>query len=123
MKCPECNHNQKYAYGMICGSCGYQFALDPKKTPKLTDMAFRKIIDRVPGEGEYYFTYNQLVAQIHRRLTRPRQTWANCIVTTLVFAGIAAFFNFSNMFPEVVARNATAITIFFIVPVRNDRDR
>jgi|GEM_PF-522037 len=114
MKCPECNHNQKYAYGMICGSCGYQFALDPKKMPKLTDVAFGKMLDRVSGDGEYYFTYNQLVAQIYRKFTRAGQTLEMCIIATLVFAGIAVFFNVSNIFPEVMTRNATAIAIIFL---------
>jgi len=59
-------NNQKYKEGMVCKSCRYRFALNPKTTPYITDMAFKNAIDRVSGNGQYHFTYNQLFAQVYR---------------------------------------------------------
>ena len=70
MKCPGCQANQKYKYGMICNSCGYQFALDPKTQYGISDMAFKLALDRLSGEGNYYFTYDQLYAQIYRLIRK-----------------------------------------------------
>ena len=60
MKCPNCRFDQKYKSGMVCGGCGYRFALDPKKQYGITDMAFKLTLDRLSGGGQYYFTRDQL---------------------------------------------------------------
>lgn len=70
MKCPQCNGNQRYKDGMTCNSCGYRFALDPKKAPNLSDMAVKKVVDGLSGFGQYAFTYHQLYARIHRLLQK-----------------------------------------------------
>ena len=73
MKCPQCNGNQRYKDGMTCNSCGYRFALDPKKAPNLSDMAVKKVLDRLSGSGQYAFTYTQLFAQVHRMLLKKKR--------------------------------------------------
>ena len=73
MKCPNCAFNQKYKSGMTCGGCGYRFALDPKKPLGLTDAAFKAALDRLSGGGQYFFTQDQLYAQIYRVLVKKKK--------------------------------------------------
>lgn len=65
MRCPDCNHNQKYRDGMRCGKCGYQFILR-KKTDGLSDQSLRQIIRRLSDNGQYAFTETQLLLEICR---------------------------------------------------------
>ncbi|MDM8549186.1 hypothetical protein QUF72_03875 [Desulfobacterales bacterium HSG2] len=88
MKCPQCMNNQRYMDGMICRSCGYHFALNPKKTPYITDMALKNVIDRVSGNGQYHFTYIQLFAQIYRVIKKKRKLHGyqiGCLIFLLYF--------------------------------------
>ncbi len=71
MKCPECGYGQKYKFGMICSSCKYQFAIDPKASP-LTDFAVKKTIDRITGLDQYYFTYFQLFSALYRLIEKKK---------------------------------------------------
>ena len=83
---------------MTCGSCGYRFALNPKQSPKLTDVAFRRLIDRVSGEGEYYFTYNQLLAQVYRRVTKlGTMTVISYLALSILIAGVLLVTPFLSM--------------------------
>ncbi|MCO6042640.1 hypothetical protein NG895_01855 [Aeoliella sp. ICT_H6.2] len=65
MKCPECGHNQKHKYGMTC-SCGYQFALDPKRD-QISDARFLALVANASSNDTYYFTKNQLATAYCRR--------------------------------------------------------
>jgi len=73
MKCPECMNNQRYKEGMVCKSCRYRFAFDPYDCTGITDMAFKNAIDRVSGNGQYYFTYNQIFVQVYRIIKKDRK--------------------------------------------------
>ncbi len=92
MKCPACAFDQKYKGGMVCGSCGYRFALDPKKAPHVTDMAFKKAVDRLSMLGEYHFTHNQLFAQIHRLILKKRRSARIGGMIALAVLGIILYF-------------------------------
>ncbi|MDM8549989.1 hypothetical protein QUF72_07935 [Desulfobacterales bacterium HSG2] len=118
MKCPECDHNQKYVDGMTCGSCGYRFALNPKETPKLTDIAIRKMIDRVSGEGEYYFTYNQLLAQIHRRFAGPAYGCAGCLgILIFLIILVPAEFLLIGYFTADLTTVVVVTSVMLILPI------
>lgn len=65
MRCPECNHNQKYRDGTRCGKCSYQFVLR-KKSDGLSDHGLRQIIKRLSDSGQYAFTETQLLLEICR---------------------------------------------------------
>lgn len=70
MKCPKCLNNQKYKDGMICSSCRYQFALNPKEKYNISDAAFKSTLDRLSVGGQFFYTYNQLYAQIYRAVKK-----------------------------------------------------
>jgi len=87
---------------MTCRSCGYRFALNPKKAPNLTDRAFRAALDRVSSFGQHSFTYYQLYAQIYRLIRKKRQK--GCLVGA-IFSGIVAvifFFVFGSVLASIV---------------------
>jgi len=67
MRCPDCNHNQKYREGTRCTKCGYQFVFR-KKDDNITDYSLRQIIRRLSDNGqyEYAFTATQLALDICR---------------------------------------------------------
>lgn len=73
MKCPQCLINQKFKDGMTCRGCGYRFALHPKEPPQITDAAFRSAVDRLSQFGRFYFTWDQLYAQIHRLIRQKKR--------------------------------------------------
>jgi hypothetical protein len=58
---------------MICESCKRVFALDPKKAPYISDLAFKKLENRLSTFGKNYFTYNQLYAQLYRLIRKKRR--------------------------------------------------
>lgn len=66
MKCPECSHNQSYSDGMNCKNCHYVFVFDPKKD-KIADGKFIAAINKTSANDTYYFTRNQLYAQLVRK--------------------------------------------------------
>ena len=68
MKCPECGINHKHSAGMRC-SCGYQFALDPKREG-MADARFLSIVAKASNGGETYFTKHGLYTAYCRRQTR-----------------------------------------------------
>lgn len=91
MKCPECMGTQRHKDGMKCHSCGYQFALDPKKPPHITDIALKNVIDRISGNGQYYFTYDQLFAQVYRIIKKKQNNDLGCLVFPFVLTGLFIF--------------------------------
>lgn len=69
MRCPECQHVQKYnRSGMSCARCRYAYVFDPKKD-RLSDFALRRMIDQLSDNAQYWFTRNQLAIEISRYLT------------------------------------------------------
>jgi hypothetical protein len=98
MKCPECGKAQKRKDGMVCNSCKYQFALDPKQPPNITDAAMRKTIDTLSAKGMYYFTFHQLFTQIYR-LCRKKIRNIGCFYAAIIsaFIAISSFAVFSDV--------------------------
>lgn len=92
MKCPKCQNNQKFKYGMICNMCRYHFALNPKEKYGISDAAFKAVLDKLSGGGHYYFTYNQLYAQVYRLIKKKHHTGflgASCLGVIITVAGSA----------------------------------
>lgn len=90
MKCPKCQFNQKYKSGMVCSGCGYRFALNPKVRYGITDMAFKLTLDKLSGAGQYYFTHDQLYAQLYRLLVKketPGLLTLSCLGIFLIAIG------------------------------------
>lgn len=71
MRCPNCDHDQKRKDGMVCGQCGYPFALDPKQPPRVADRRFVRAVAKVSGDGARWFTIEQLHGQLNRRSSNP----------------------------------------------------
>lgn len=72
MRCPDCNHSQKYQAGARCGQCGYRFVFR-KKVDQITDSALRQMIQRLSDNGQYAFTATQLALVLCRHWRR--STW------------------------------------------------
>jgi len=56
---------------MVC-ICGYRFALDPRQPPNISDIVLKNAVDKVSDNHNYYFTYNQLYAQVYRTLKKKK---------------------------------------------------
>lgn len=65
MRCPDCQHQQKYKDGTRCAHCGYAFTLR-KKTDGISDYALRQIIHRLSENDLHCFTRIQLLLEICR---------------------------------------------------------
>ena len=84
MRCPDCQHQQKYKDGTRCAHCGYAFTLR-KKTDGISDYALRQIILRLTGKGQHCFTTTQLLLEVCRH-------WRKQSTTLTVVGGIMALF-------------------------------
>lgn len=84
MKCPQCEQQQQYSYGMKC-HCGYQFKLDPKNDG-ISDRRFVAFINGASCNGTYFFTENQLyTAACRKQLTPPPLLlWASVLVAIAI---------------------------------------
>ena len=92
MKCPDCSTIHKYKEGMVC-ICGYRFALDPKQPPNISDIVLKNAVDKVSDNHTYYFTYNQLYAQVYRAIKKmKRKERIAFTIFTCVSAGFVLFF-------------------------------
>lgn len=72
MKCPDCSTSHKLKEGMVC-ICGYRFALDPTQPPHISDIGLKNAVDKVSDNHNYYFTYNQLYAQVYRTIKKMKR--------------------------------------------------
>ena len=93
MKCPQCNNNQKFKEGMVCGQCKYPFALSPKEPPNLTDMAMANSVAALTGPDELFFTYNQLYARLYRiKAKKDRSGRWGCGIILLIAMVVGGLF-------------------------------
>lgn len=125
MKCPKCSFDQKYKDGMVCRSCSYRFALNPKEMPKITDYGFNKIIERLSGGGEYVFTKNQLLALLYR-MSKKKNSFgmaAGCITGVFfgffVFIGLGAILQLNPLGAGIIAAGVFAGIMFFAYRSKN----
>ncbi|MDJ0840081.1 MAG: hypothetical protein QNK37_26450 [Acidobacteriota bacterium] len=88
MKCPKCEHNQKFVEGMTCTRCRYRFVLSPKEPPKISDARMVSYIRKASGVGTRYFTMNQLYMIHCRRMVGSAHLWVK-VYAFLFLAGIA----------------------------------
>jgi hypothetical protein len=90
MRCPDCNHNQKYKDGKHCGQCGYRFVFR-KKDDKISDFAMRQMIDRLSDQGHYCFTATQLALEICRYWNKSTLGPLGCGAIIVLVAVLAWF--------------------------------
>jgi hypothetical protein len=93
MRCPECNHNQKYKDGIRCNKCRYSFVFR-KKDDQISDFTLRQIIQRLSDNGQYAFTATQLALEICRLWRKKTLGPVGCSIIALivsVIAGLIAF--------------------------------
>ena len=88
MRCPNCNHTQKYRSGTRCGQCGYQFVFR-KKTDQITDLPLRKVIQRLSDNGQYAFPATQLALVLCRHWRRSKWGPISCgLIALLIAVGV-----------------------------------
>ena len=92
MRCPDCNHNQRYRDGTRCGKCSYQFVFR-KKSDGLSDHALRQIIRRLSDNGQYAFTLTQLTLELCRYWQRSAtQLLVSGLIFVAIISGFVGFF-------------------------------
>jgi hypothetical protein len=94
MRCPECNHSQKYKDGARCNQCHYQFVFR-KKDDNITDLALRQIIKRLSDNGQYAFTATQLALEVCRLWRKKTLGAVGCSIIALVVSVIGGLIAFS----------------------------
>lgn len=65
MRCPDCQHTQRYREGTRCKKCGYQFILR-RKSDEISDYALHHLIKKLSDNGAYAFTATQLILDLCR---------------------------------------------------------
>lgn len=86
MRCPDCNHNQRYRDGSRCGQCGYQFVLR-KRADTISDYTVQQIVKRLSNSGQYSFTATQLELELCRYWRRKIN---QALIGGVIFAGLIA---------------------------------
>jgi hypothetical protein len=103
MKCPRCQHSQKYSAGMICQGCHYSYIFNPKKD-EITDGKFKAVLDAATNSGSRYVTPGQVYLVFCKKI-RPLLN-----VTVFILVGALFFlFHFCKSFESVI------ISLGFIV--------
>ena len=106
MKCPNCRNNQKYKDGMRCNMCQYKFALDPKEYFNISDAAFKAVIDKLSGAGQFYYTYNQLYVQVYKAVRKKHHVKffeLSCFGIILVLITFALMGSFKVRWEYIIA--------------------
>ncbi|WP_299454539.1 hypothetical protein [uncultured Microscilla sp.] len=109
MKCPKCEHEQKYKEGMTCLNCNYRFAINPKEKGNLNDYKMKLRIEQVSQSGQVYFTPRQLYALYRGKFKK------NDALAMLVFGAIviSIFFAFGSPEGAIVAGIGFTIAILY----------
>jgi DNA-directed RNA polymerase subunit RPC12/RpoP len=88
MKCPNCSTNllRKQRTSSRCGSCGKEFALDPKTNPLLLhDLRVRTLAGKLSDGGRLRYTAGQL---LHASSRKPLRQPAGSVGCFAVLGGI-----------------------------------
>lgn len=88
MRCPECNHRQKYKEGSRCRQCHYQFVFRNQQD-RISDFALRQMIQRLSERGQYAFTVTQLALEIDRLWRKKYLGVLGCSVVALIISVLA----------------------------------
>jgi hypothetical protein len=88
-------------------SCQYEFALNPKNKPYLTDTAFLGAIKKLSQDGRLYFTFNQLFVSIYKLAqAKSRRSGIGCAIVLSIVTAILTFVALGNWFnvkfPEIL---------------------
>jgi hypothetical protein len=111
MKCPKCEHEQKYKEGMTCLNCNYKYAINPKEKGQLNDYRMKLRVEQISEQGAICFTPRQLYALYRGKFKKgdalPMSVFGVIIVT--------AFAAFGNLEGAIIA--GLGITIAILVEV------
>ena len=94
MRCPECNHSQKYRDGTRCKQCCYSFVFR-KKQDQISDFTLRQIIQRLSDNGQYAFTATQLALEICRLWRKKNLGPLGCSIIALIVSAIVGLIAFT----------------------------
>ena len=111
MRCPECNHNQKYKDGVRCQQCRYQFVFR-KKPDQISDFTLRQIVQRLSDNGQYAFTATQLALEMGRLWRKKALGLLGCSVIALIVSIIAGLIAFTEW-----GRSGVALVPLVILPL------
>ncbi len=95
MRCPECNHRQKFKDGARCKQCRYPFVFR-KKQDQISDFTLRQVIQRLSDHGQYAFTATQLALEIGRLWRKKALGLLGCSVIALIVSIIAGLIAFTE---------------------------
>ena len=95
MRCPECNHRQKFKDGAHCQKCRYRFVFRSKQD-QISDFTLRQIIQRLSDQGHYAFTATQLALEICRLWRKKALGLLGCGLIALIVSVIAGLVVFSG---------------------------
>lgn len=72
MRCPECQTKER-GQPDRCRNCGYEYVFNRKQDP-VRDVKFRKLVDKLRGDGHFAFTRNQLAMELCRATRKSGST-------------------------------------------------
>lgn len=90
MKCPSCQHDQKYRDGMRCTQCDYAFVFNPKEGAMLGDAGVLNLVRIASGNHTEAFTE----AQLRTVYVAKKASWVGGWIGSIFFLGLAAFLAF-----------------------------
>lgn len=111
MRCPKCEHVQKYKEGLTCLNCGYEFAINPKGKGNLNDYKMKLRVEQLSETGAVHFTPRQLYA-LYRSKFKKGDALPMLVFGAIIVTAFAAFGN-----PEAAIIIGLGITVAILFEV------
>lgn len=115
MTCPHCSESVTYKERMWkkCSKCKNEFAFEPKTdTYALHDLRFRKVCDKLSGNGRFFFTPSQLQQAVAKKTGFNNvKSFLGLIPLTFFIAVVFIIFGFSFWLVCGVAALVIAVTM------------
>lgn len=128
MKCPNCEIEQRYKESMICHSCGYRFRRLPRRLPRVSDAAIKRVINLLAGFSQYHFTYQQLYVQVYHLVREDKRKkrgflFLGALLFAIAWGGLkmgplAGFFQTTPWLFWGVEAAAAALAIWSLRPIQ-----
>ncbi len=102
MICPHCSLSIKYRErsNKKCSKCGKALAFEPKShSLRLTDIYFKKTVEKLGNKGTLYFTPEQLLFALSRKKMKSKVS----IVGLIIFAVVTCLIGFFVYSPVLLA--------------------
>lgn len=125
LKCPECKARNPDKSGWSCEKCGYAFALNPKTDHKVSDIDFKKMLNRLTADGRFFYTDDQLYHHAHRLISRKNvkrwRTFRFFLRFVLFFFAFSILTAFLGVPPESDAAPMIVLTMTVIFALISGR--